>query len=115
MRKTTAKVLGALVILTLLIVLTACGPQSGTVYAKDFYPEHTESRTVQDYIWVSRYNPATKQTEMKQMWVGSHEEYYQVPDCWWIGFEDEDGDKGEDCVGKTRWETIEVGDYYEKD
>lgn len=116
MRKLITKTIGVIIVITLLFVLVACGgPTEGFVYAKDHIPEHIEYETVQDYIWTCQPNYDGKGCTMKQTWVGSHKEPYVEPECYWIGFEDQDGKRGEDCIGKTRWETIEVGDYYEKD
>lgn len=102
------------ILLTLVLCLTACGPTSGTVYAKDFIPQHQESYQVQN----SSYHYGYSYRGKYELYYGPdgtyHTEYRTEPDCWWIGFQNDDGDKGSDCIGKTRWETIEIGDYYEK-
>jgi len=118
MRKTFSPWIVWLALMAVLLMASACGASSGTVYAKDFIPEHIEYHNVDEYMWVCKQNFDQKNNPgctMSQQWVGSHKEPYTEPDCYWIGFKDTDGDKGEDCIGKTRWETIEIGDYYEKD
>lgn len=104
-----------LVALAFLFTLTACGgPESGTVYAKEYIPAHTAYRTVQDYMQQAYYDPNLKMWTTRQVWMGSHKESYVEPECYWVKFKNDEGDKGDDCVGQDRYNSINEGDHFEK-
>lgn len=98
-----------------MVVFTACGPDSGTVYAKQFYPGHYTTEQVADYIPICGYDAALKQTTCKQQLVGFHDEQNWHDDCYALFFKNDEGDKGKDCTQQSTYDSTDIGDFYSKE
>jgi hypothetical protein len=108
--------------LSLALFLTACGVDAGNVYAKNYYPEHYKTVSVDDYAYLCQYEydymanggKGGYRNVCKNRWTGSHNEQRVVPACWEVKFKNEEGDKGKQCVGQETYDNLEIGDWYEK-
>lgn len=98
-----------------MVVFTACGAQEGTVYSTEYQPGHYKTVHVDDYIMVPYYDPNTKTTQIRQQWAGQHSEQRWVKPCYLVEFENDEGDKGHDCVSKGEFDSIDIGDFYSKE
>lgn len=109
--------------LCLALFLTACGgPDAGRVYSKNYYPEHYKTVQVNDYAYLCQMEyvyhanggKGGYQNVCSNRLVGSHPEQRVEPACYEIKFKDEEGNKGDDCVGKDTYNSLEIDDWYEK-
>lgn len=111
---------------TLVFALTACGASSGDVYAKDVIParDWTTQEPTQQYQCNYEYGYHYDYFNNKYTYglynhcgnvtVGYHDEQHHEDACYKVMFKNKDGDKGDDCIGQTRWDGIEIGDFYER-
>ena len=98
-----------------MVVFTACGPESGTVYAKQFTPGHYTTEQVADYIPICQYDPNLKMTTCRQQFIGYHDSQRWHDDCYALFFKNDEGDKGDDCVPQSTYDSTDIGDFYSKE
>jgi hypothetical protein len=82
-----------------LVLLAACGPDSGTV---------TERKYVRGYTTMSRSCHKSGRARSCTNRPVRHRA------CWEIRFRDPNGRTGKDCVTEARYARIKVGDHYQK-
>jgi hypothetical protein len=107
-------VAGIVLALVLLTLFTACGVKAGEVYDKSYHPSETYYVMVDDYMQQPYYDPNLKQWMNRQVWIGQHQEQRTRPECYQVKFQNDDGDKGDNCVSADEYETIDIGDWYEE-
>lgn len=105
--------------LVILILLTGCGPSSGTVTAKDFEPAHNEQYLQQVYMGetcTGGYGSVPRTCSPNYMWMPATR---HVADRWSLRIEScSDADPEKDCargtvtVTEALFNAIKVGDFY---
>lgn len=115
------KFIVAFVTILAMFSMSACAPDSGNVYAKEYHEGYYKTVSVDDYHYSCNYEYDPFKGEnggfrnvCKDRWVGSHNEQRWVEECYEVKFKNEDGDKGDDCVGRDRYEALNIGDFFEK-
>lgn len=113
-------VIGVLIVLALAFAFTACGVNAGEVYDKTYEPARSWEVEEADYQYTCypavRYVNGKPQSyqDCQSRFVGYKTVTKHSEECYRIMFRNDDGDKGEDCVGEGRYNEIEIGDWYEK-
>lgn len=101
------------------LFLTGCSQvTSGEVYDKEYEPARrwTTTEPVYTQQCTPRYvNGQYQGQNCQQVLTGWREVDHYDPECYRLDFKNEDGDKGDACVDQKTYDTIEVGDWYDKE
>jgi hypothetical protein len=108
----------AFVAFLLPFAFVACGVDSGEVYDKTYEPARSWQEDEPDYQYTCQYeyDPITGGfgNVCKSRFVGYKTVTKHEEECYRIMFRNDDGDKGDDCIGSEQYEAIDIGDWYEK-
>ncbi len=114
------KILIALV-MTAAFALTSCGlgpVTEGEVIEKEYKPAKKWTEKVKDYDTkckssTKRVNGKTKTVrDCKKVFDGYDKVKRSRKACYQVEFKNKDGDEGEDCVSKDKYDSLEIGDWY---
>jgi hypothetical protein len=111
------KIAIAMVAIMLPFSFAGCGVDSGEVYDKSYEPARSWQEEEADYQYVCQYEynyNGKFENVCRNRFIGYKTITKHEDECYRIMFQNEDGDKGDTCVGSERYETIDIGDWYEK-
>ena len=87
------------------LVLTSCGPDSGTVTEKEHRPGYFTSSPGYTSCTTSGKTTTCHYVPPTMIWH---------PQCWRIEFVSPEGKTGSDCVSQARYRTVRVGQEFAK-
>lgn len=116
------KIMIAVISAFILCFTVACGVNAGAVYDKELIPAKDWDAQEPDYRYSCQYeygyNPMTGKYEFanicKDRQEGWKTVHHHEDACYRLKFKNEDGDKGDDCVSVGKYDSVSIGDWYEK-
>ena len=90
-------------------VLSACGASAGEIYDKDYVPASSHDVWQDDSILICDGKGVCRQQPMGGHWVTVYD-----PECYEVKFRNDEGKKGKDCVSESEYDSLDIGDWYEK-
>lgn len=95
-----------------LATFTGCGPEEGTILGKQYLRDQSYWTTVADYSTVCTGSGTTR--TCRSQWIGSHQQWNYVPDCWQLLIKTPEGKGASVCVDSSVWADADAGEYWKK-